>query len=136
MIWDLPYAAHKRFVESLTEVPHLQSMLHGRYIGFIENLSNSKKLHLQVLFNMCKLNQCSNTGQNISYLLKTCDVFDLNNLIMKRNSIKKERINPLEEGEEWKVLMIEELSLIKFGFLETEMEDFEIEIMLESITND
>ena len=110
MIWDLPFASHKRFVESMTEVPHLQSMLHGRYIGFLENLRNSKKVHLQVLFNMCKLDQCSNTGQNISYLLKTCELNDLNDLIKNRHSIKNGRINPLEEGEDWKVQMIEELS--------------------------
>ena len=43
MIWDLPYATHKRFVESMVEIPHLQSMLHARYIGFIENLSSTVK---------------------------------------------------------------------------------------------
>ena len=136
LVWDLPFASHKRFVESLTEVPHLQSMLHGRYVGFIENLKSSSKLHLQALFNLCKQDQSSNTGQNISFLLNSCDCTNINDLIIKRNSIKNDRINPLEEGEEWKVMMIEELSLIKMGFVEDDMNEDDVNIMLEIITTE
>ena len=71
MVWDLPFAAHKRYVESLTEVPHLQSTLYGQYIGFVENLGNSQKLQLQMLFSMYKDDQSSNTGQNIEYIVQT-----------------------------------------------------------------
>ena len=38
MIWNLPFQTHKRFVEDLTNVPHLQSVLHGRYVGFLKIL--------------------------------------------------------------------------------------------------
>ena len=55
---------------------------------------------------------------------------------MKRNSIKNDRINPLEEGEEWKVMMIEELSLIKMGFVEDDMNEDDVNIMLEIITTE
>ena len=136
IIWDLPYATHKRFVESLTQIPHVQSTLHGRYIGFIENLSNSKKVQLQVLFNICLHNQLSNTGQNIAYLLKEYELDDMKALIENKYHVKTHRVNPLEDGEEWKVDIIEELSLIKKGFLEIEMDEGDIEVMLESITTD
>ena len=46
LLWDLPHQTHKRFVESLTNCPHLQSMLHVRYIGFIESLQKSVKTHV------------------------------------------------------------------------------------------
>ena len=49
MIFDLPFETHKRFVESLTPVPHLQSTLHGRYVGFLENLNVSKKPEIKLL---------------------------------------------------------------------------------------
>ena len=136
MVWDLPFAAHKRFVESLTDVPHLQSILHGRYIGFLENLRNSKKTQLQTLFNLCNHDQSSNTGQNISYLLNTYEAQDLQDLIMKKYLIKKMRLNPLEVGEDWKIDLIEELSLAKMGFLEIDLDESDIAVILDSLTTD
>ena len=136
IVWDLPFATHKRIVESLTEVPHIQSSLHGTYIGFIENLSNSVKTQLQVLFNICKHNQFSNTGQNIAYLKQEYDLDDMKALIENKHIVKKNRVNLLEEGEEWKIDIIEELSLIKKGFLKIDMDEDDIEVMLESITTD
>ena len=70
IIFDLPFQTHKRFVESLCNVPHLQSTLHGRYIGFINSLKSSKKPAMQVLFNVTANNLQSNTGQNLDYLLQ------------------------------------------------------------------
>ena len=103
MIWDLPFATHKRFLESLNDIPHLQSMLNGRYIGFIENLSATKKPHLQTLFNMCISNQACNTGQNVSHLLKMYELNDLRSLIIEKGVIKNKRIHSLQEDESWKV---------------------------------
>ena len=136
IIWDLPFATHKRFVESLTDVPHLQSMLHGRYIGFIENIRNSKKPQLQILFHLCKSNFSTNTGKNIGFLSKVYEKFSLNSLIESKHMIKKNRVNPLEEGEDWKINIIEELSLAKFGFLEIDLNENDIEVMLELIATE
>ena len=95
MVWDLPFATHKRFLESLYEVPHLQSMLHGRYIGFLDNLSATSKPHLQALYSMCIKDQSCNTGQNISHLLKTYELSDLNSMIKEKHVIKNKRLHPL-----------------------------------------
>ena len=54
----------------------------------------------------------------------------LNSLINKKHNIKKHRINPLEEGEEWKIEMLKELSLAKLGFLETDLEEADISTWL------
>ena len=50
-------------------------MLHGRYIGFMENLSSTIKTHLQILFNLCKSDQSCNSGQNLTYLLNLYETF-------------------------------------------------------------
>ena len=49
--------------------------------------------------------------------------------------LKKARVNPIEEGEEWKINFIVELSLVKKGFLDIDMEmkESDIDIMLESV---
>ena len=108
MIWDLPFSTHKRFVESMVELPHLQSMLHGRYIGFMENLSSTIKPHLQIIFTMCLSDQSCNTGENLPYLLNLYETYDLRTLILKKHTVKINRVNPILEGEEWKCQMIKE----------------------------
>ena len=133
MVWDLPYATHNRFLESMSDIPHLQSMLHGRYIGFIDNLSSTKKPHLQILFILCKQDQSCNTGQNIEYLLTSFQEKSLKALIVKKPFIKTKRIYPSREDEEWKIQMIEEMCLSKLGFMETNIEEKDITIMLELI---
>ena len=110
-----------------------QSMLHGRYIGFIDNISATKKTHLQMLFNLCKQNQACNTGQNIEYLLTLCKVESFNSLIMKKQVIKNGRIYPLKEDEEWLVEMIEEMCLSKLGFIATDIEEKDINAMLDIV---
>ena len=44
-------------------------MLHGRYVGFLENLKNSSKNEIKLLYNMCSKNVLSNTGENVSFLM-------------------------------------------------------------------
>ena len=108
-------------------------MLNGRYIGFIENLSSTKKPHLQTLFNLCIANQACNTGQNVSHLLKMYELNDLKALIMEKQVIKNKRIHPLLEDESWKVEMIEEMCLTKMGFIEGDEEEKDIKTFLEII---
>ena len=59
---------------------------------------------------------------------------NLEHLINNKHVIKKKRINPLEEGEEWKIQLIEELSLIKLGFLSIDMEEKDINRMLKNLS--
>ena len=132
----MPHATHKRYLESLTEVPHLQSTLHSRYIGFVSNLNDSKKIHLQVLFHMCHRNQLSNTGRNIKFIKNQYEVESFKNMIEKKQAIKKNRVHPLEDGEHWKIEIIEELSLCRRGCLEIAMEEEDIDAMLEAVTTD
>ena len=68
ILWDLPYQAHTVFVEALTDSPHLQSVLHSRYVGFVQTLSKSSKTHVKVIFGLCRHDLRTITGSNIKYL--------------------------------------------------------------------
>ena len=85
---------------------------------------------------MCSHDQSANTGQNIAYLLKTYDAYHLQDLIFQKHLIKKKRLHPLEEGEDWKIDVIEELVLTKKGFLDNDIEESDIDVMLLSLTTD
>ena len=130
MIWDLPFAAHTRFLEYLSPVPHLESVLTGRYVGFVNNLDKSAKPLLGLLFSSCSTDLGSKTGQNIEYLLKKNRKQSLHHLILDRYTLKKAKIYPISEEEHWKLTIIKELSLIQKGHLETEFDDkYLIEIL-------
>ena len=122
IVYDLPYETHKRFVESLTDFPHLQSMLHGRYVGFAESLKNSKKLEIKMLYNLCTSNILTNTGNNLNYLMNIYDVVSVEELFSEKHNIKEKRVYKLEQSEEWKPKMIRELTLVKRGLLDNRLE--------------
>ena len=130
IIWNLPHPTHTRFLESLSPVPHLESTLHARYIGFADSLAKSSKPLIGLLFTCIRSDLGSQTGQNIQFLCDKYSKQSLGQLIVDKTSIKKARVSPLSENEEWKLKIIEEVSLILKGQLETEFDD---EPLLEEI---
>ena len=123
IIHDLPYSTHVRLLEPLSPVPHLESVLTSRYVGFVENLSKSAKSPLKLLFKLSNSDLGSQTGQNIGFLLAKHSEPALVDLIRKNVSLKKQVINPLPDDEKWKAGMIEELVLVKKGFLGAEFDE-------------
>ena len=133
MIWDLPYATRTCFLESLSPVPHLESVLLGRYIGFLQNLSQSEHPILTVIFNSTWCDLSSLTGQNVKFLLGKFQKKDLAALIAEKLNLKKLRIHSLKEEDAWKINLIEEISLIKKEHLETSFDEEDLEEILEFI---
>ena len=132
-IFNLPFACHTKFVESLTKIPHLQSTLHSCYIGFLKKLDCSKKVHIQMLLALSKNDLTSNTGLNISYLFKKYECTDLPELLSKQNHVKLTRVYKHPKEEQWKANMIEELCLMNLGLIEGPIEKDEIEFLLEEL---
>ena len=133
MVFKLPYSCHTRFLESLTEIPHLQSVVHSRYVGFLKKVGDSKEPILKFLFALLKDDKTSNTGRNVDFLKKKYDFCDIQELFQKKHDIKHTRVYELTEEEFWKPKIIEELSLMKLGLLESHLNEDEIEVLLEDI---
>ena len=136
IIWDLPYATHTRFLESLSPVPHLESVLTGRYIGFLNSLMSSSNCALSLIFNNCKSNLSSQTGQNIGYLMAKHKVKSLVDLVKEHITVKKGRVYTLPEEENWKITLMKEITLVKKGLLNAEFEEDHLEEILEAICTD
>ena len=133
MIWELPHATHTKFVESLSPVPHLESVLAGRYIGFANSLLCSSNPILGLLFTSCKQNISSQTGQNVKYLLDKYKMESLVDLVKEKNSLKRGRVYPLQDVEAWKIPIIKELALLQKGQLEIDFDPTELEEILGQI---
>ena len=118
LIWGLPYQAHKRFVEQLTECPHLQSLLHSRFIGFAKFLSLFEKVHIKVLYSICLSDVQSQTGNNLNFLKKKYEHNSEQSLYENKNHIGRSIVNELPNEESWKINLIEELTSMKVNPLQ------------------
>ena len=136
MIWDLPHATHTRYLESLSPVHHLESVLHGRYVGFIQSLGNPKNAILPLIFNLTCSDLSTLTGQNVKFLMTKLEKQTLSSLIDDRLAIKKARVYNLSENETWKIQLIKEISLVKKEHLEIAFDDEDLEEILMFICTD
>ena len=115
MIWDLPHPTHTRLLESLSPVPHLENVLHRRYLGFIQNLRKSSKPLLQLIYSSSSKDLSSLTGQNINFLKLKYGKSSVGELL--GISLKGRQVYPLPNDEAWKISLIEELILVRKEFL-------------------
>ena len=136
IIWELPHATHTRFLESLSPVPHLESVLTGRYLGFVGHLVTAKNPVLGLIFRTCKYNISSQTGHNIRYLLDKHNKVAIVDLVAEKITLKKSRVYSLPDEETWKISIIKELALVKRGILQLDFDDNNLEAILEQICAD
>ena len=132
MIWNLPHPTHTRFLESLSPVPHLESTLHSRYIGFAENLLKSKKSLLRLIFT-CSTDLSSQTGQNLAYLLVKYKKPSLKELTADKTSVKTARVYPIQREELWKINILQEISLLRLNQLDVDFDPDSLEEILDYI---
>ena len=85
---------------------------------------------MQVLFNETVNNVQTNTGQNVDYLLRIYNNNTVEDLIQDKQNIKTKRVNPLFDGENWKPNFINEICLIRMGYLEADMDEKILEEIL------
>ena len=76
--------------------------------------------------NTVKFDKSSRIGQNIDLLMTKYDATSLAELVSSKKKVQRLRVNELEENEEWKINLIEEISLARKGLINI---DFEKEVM-------
>ena len=69
IIFDLPWATHRYFVEQLTGVPHMRRLLVRRYISFIEKVRNSSKTALAQLLELVQNDVRMTSGHNLRTIM-------------------------------------------------------------------
>ena len=76
------------------------------------------------------------TGNNITYLQAKYDKPHLKDLVRDKSKIRNARVNSLAENEDWKVKLIQEISLLLKEQLEIEFDNFHLEEMLRFVCID
>ena len=86
-----------------------------------------------MMYNICKDNLCTQTGKNLNFLVKQYGIEDVTALLKMKQVIKKERVHPLQEGEDWKINILNELCLARKGFIELDLGPEEIDIIIDLV---
>ena len=82
---------------------------------------------------LCQNDYSSQTGQNVKHLMNLYEIEDMRTLIKNKDVIKKVRVNPLEIGENWKPVILEELCLAQKGLISLDMNLEDIDMLIEVI---
>ena len=111
-------------------------MLYSRYLGFTQNLSNSKKDLLRLLFNACSSNLNTVTGQNIFYLKKKLQCNTLALLWDAKLTIRRTKVYSLTNDQQWKIEVLKELGRAKNGLVEIDFDENHLNLILDHVCLD
>ncbi len=112
IILEFPNTTHGRFVDQLSGLNHIYHILKGRFINFMQSLSNSNNNKLLHLYHICHKNKQSPSCLNIAriaceYNVKSCDIQQCN-MLTQMNKIYVEKFKDLG-NDQWKINFMNEL---------------------------
>ena len=116
IIFDLPWATHRYFMEPLINKPHLQRVLIKRYLSFIKKIDNSKKMALKTLLEIVKRDVRTTTGKNLRRIM----------LLTGKNTVLDLEVGDAEfidyhkvpDCEAWRINFVKELVEVQHGDME------------------
>ena len=88
-MYSLPRNTHRYFVEPVSGIPHIKSVLIKNFLNFIEQIKESKKTVPKVLLNTIKNNVNSVTGSNLRCIMQLVNVENIDELNPKHSKLVK-----------------------------------------------
>ena len=106
-MWGLPLSTHRYLIEPLGGT-HAKTMIHSRFLKFIQSIKKNKKLAPYYLLEKIKDDVNTITGKNIKYVLgnNSKDVFKTNVENFKMNQV----FCQLDEKHAWRVGFVKEIT--------------------------
>ena len=121
-MWELPMQTHRYLIEPLSG-DHAHSMLIVRFVKFLQSMLKSGKRAVHYMLRKVVQNTSSTTGNNVSYIQdligQNCDILDVNTNWLK----KKLTFHPMEDSDQWRVILIKEITNINYGVIDLHAED-------------
>ena len=130
LMLDLPRETHRRLIEPLSQTKHIQIVMLKRFLSFIQQIKSSSKKASKFLLESIQYDPRSITGSNLRNILLKTDKADIKDLVP--NDATNMRYHPIQEEEQWKISILQELVEAKNRNLEIEnFNAVEIDEMLE-----
>ena len=113
LMFDVPLQTHRYFLEPLAETRQLKYTLIQRFLGFISQIQNSKKILPNILLQTIKRDCRSTTGSNLRNILLLTSKDDISDLVP--SDVSKMEYQPVNANDEWRISMVKELIDVKWG---------------------
>ena len=135
ILFDLPRETHRYFIEPISNVPHIKTVLCTRFVQFVTSLSNCHKLCIRLLVDLSKHDLRTVLCKNLESIAQDCNVQsrNLNKFCVKQNMI----YNHIPLDQEWKLPILHELLKVKEdNFVLNNFVDIEIATMINFLCSD
>ena len=132
MIYKVPPQTHTNLIESLSNCPHVKTMLASRFLQFHKSLIENSKPCIRILSSLSMDDLKSIHGKNIFHLKREldCDMEDLSSSFIKENF----KFRTLPEEEQWRIPLLLNLLDIRNDAMELDhFEKPEIEDLIHDI---
>ena len=127
IMFDLPIQTHRCLIEPVSQSKHLKFILLERFLSFLNQIANSKKLVPKHLLHFSKHDVRLTTSSNLRNLLLLTEKNSIEELC--KDDIRNLKYNQIEKKDAWKVGFIHEITDLKLnklkveGFSEEELEE-------------
>ena len=115
IMFDLPLATHRYFIEPLTGLPHVRRILASRFLKFINMIRSSDKKAVVELLDLVQSDVRTTTGHNLRSIMLEAGRHHIGELVAGNVDIKYHEVS---EDEAWRVDFLKEIVEIKHGELE------------------
>ena len=117
VVFNLPRATHRYFIEPISENHHLKTMLCSRFVSFFHSLPKSNKIAIRLLSNAFQNNLMTTLDKNIYNIAQDCNCYssELTKLFVKSN------LTYAEVSDEiffWKFSFLKELLSVRSNEIE------------------
>ena len=129
IMMELPLRTHRYLLEPVVRENHLKLLLAKLFLGIINQVEKSPKSCMVQLLNKVKYDVRSTTGKNLRMLMFLTQRSNVDEI--GREDYKKIDYHKINESEQWRISIIEEIIDIKYNQLDVEgFEAEEIEEIL------
>jgi hypothetical protein len=123
IMYDLPYATHRKLIEPISDSQHIKRILIQRFLNFLKQIQKSSKSVTTMLLNVCKYSVRSTTGSNLRKIMLESGRDDINQL--ENINIDVIEYHPLSDEDKWKIPIIKEIIDVKHGRMNVDGFSFE-----------
>ena len=116
VMFDMPWATHRYYIEPMTEQPHLRKVLIKRYLSFLAKIKTSEKKPLKNLLELSMKDLRTTTGKNLRWIMLMTGKSTVDDLGPADADILE--YHEVPEEESWRIDFAKEIINIKYGELE------------------
>ena len=132
MIFKVPNKTHRYLIESLSQTPHVKTMLSARFMQFHDSLIENKKSCVRLLSSLCTSDPKTGLGRNFFQIQRSleCDREELSSGFIKENML----YSVVPDEEEWRIPLLHNLLEIRNKTMElNHFEENEVRDIIEDI---